>query len=210
METRERIQVKAQELFMRYGVRSVSMDDIAAQLGMSKKTIYQFYADKDELVDAVVVNEVSNIECDCTSCLVDAKDAIHEIFLTMERILEQMRNINPMVLYDLEKFHYKAFQRFQKHKQEFVGKIVAGNIERGIKEELYRPEVNVDIMAKFRIETMMFPFNIDLFPPKKFNAAEVAQEIIEHFVYGLATAKGHKQIQKYKLEFHKKISSNEK
>jgi AcrR family transcriptional regulator len=177
---------------------------------MSKKTIYQFYADKDELVDAVVVNEVSNIECDCTSCLIDAKDAIHEIFLTMERILEQMRNINPMVLYDLEKFHYKAFQRFQKHKQEFVGKIIAENIERGIKEELYRPEVNVDIMAKFRIETMMFPFNIDLFPPKKFNHADVAQEIIEHFVYGLATSKGHKQIQKYKLEFHKKISSNEK
>jgi len=210
METKERIQVKAQELFMRYGVRSVSMDDIAAQLGMSKKTIYQFFADKDELVDAVVTTEVSTIEQDCTFCMTDAKDAIHEIFLTMERILEQLRNINPMVLYDLEKFHYSSFQRFQKHKQEYLGKVIALNIERGIREELYRPEVNVEIMAKFRIETMMFPFNIDLFPSKKFYPADVAREIIEHYVYGLATVKGYKQIQKYKQEFFHKISSNEK
>lgn len=210
MDSKERIQVKAQELFIRYGVRSVSMDDIAAQLGMSKKTIYQFFADKDELVDAVVIGEVSNIEKDCSCCAVQAKDAIHEIFLTMEMILEQLRNINPVVLYDLEKFHFKAFQRFQKHKQEYIGKIIAQNIERGIKEELYRPEVNVDIMSKFRIETMMFPFNIDLFPLKKFNPPDVAREIIEHYVYGLATAKGHKQILKYKQEFHKKNSSNEK
>lgn len=210
METRERIQVKAHELFMRYGVRSVSMDDIAAQLGISKKTIYQFYADKDELVDAVVDTEVSNLENDCSRFFLEARDAIHEIFLTMEKIAEQLRTINPMVLYDLEKFHFKAFQRFERHKHQYLSKIIADNIERGIREEFYRPEINIEVMAKFRLETMMITFNQDIFPYRKYNPGEVAMEIIEHYVYGLSTIKGHKQIQKYKQEFHKKISSNEK
>ena len=210
METRERIQVKANELFMRYGIRSVSMDDIAAQLGISKKTIYQFFADKDELVDAVVDDEINGMQKDCSGVANAARDAVDEIFLTMEQIVEQFRNMNPMVLYDLEKFHFKAYQKFLRHKNEYLGKIIAGNIERGIREELYRPEVNIDIMAKFRLESMMLSFNMDLFPTRKYNPADVAKEVIEHYVYGLATLKGNKQIQKYKHEYIKKNSPDEK
>lgn len=210
METRERIQVKANELFMRYGIRSVSMDDIAAQLGISKKTIYQFFADKDELVDAVVDDEVNGMQKDCSRVGNDARDAVDEIFLTMEQIVEQLRNMNPMVLYDLEKFHFRSYQKFLKHKHEFLGKIIANNIERGIAEELYRTELNIDIISKFRLETMLLAFNMDLFPARKYNPADVAKEIMEHYVYGLATMKGHKLIQKYKQEYIKKISSDEK
>lgn len=200
METRERIQGKAHELFMRFGIRSVSMDDIAAQLGISKKTIYHFFADKDELVEAVVEDEIIGIQKDCTTCGNEARDAIHEIFLTMEQIIEQFRHMNPMVLYDLEKFHFKSYQRFLRHKHEFLGKIIAANMERGIAEELYRPELNVDILSKFRLESMLLSFNIDLFPPRKYNPADVAKELIEHFVFGLASIKGHKLILKYQQE----------
>jgi len=197
MEAKERILVKAEELFMQYGIRSVSMDDIANNLGMSKKTLYQYYADKDELVDAVVEGHINHIQCDCIDCRKDAKDAIHEIFITMERILEEIGNMNPMLLYDLEKFHFKSYRRFRDHKDKFLAQVIKENIEWGIKEELYRPEINVDIMCKFRIESMMIPFNVALFPPGKYNLGQLSQEIIEHFVYGLATIKGHKLIQKY-------------
>jgi len=186
------------------------MDDIATHLGMSKKTIYQYFADKDELVDAVVEEDIRNMQKDCSFCNDVSRDAVDEIFLTMEQILEQFRNMNPMVLYDLEKFHFASFQKFLRHKNDFLMKIISQNIERGIKEELYRPEVNVDVMSRFRLESMMIPFNISLFPPKKFNLVDVTREIIEHFVYGLATLKGHKQILKYKHEYLKKISSDEK
>lgn len=210
METNERIQVKAHELFMRYGIRSVSMDDIAAQLSISKKTIYQFFADKDELVDAVVNDEIRTMQVDCSMASTDARDAIHEIFLTMDNVISDLRNINPMVLYDLEKFHFKSYQKFLKHKSEYLGAIIAGNIERGIREELYRPDINVEVMTRFRLETMMLSFNADVFPARRFPAYEVAREIIEHYVYGLATLKGHRQIQKYKQAYIKKISSDEK
>lgn len=210
MEAKDRILIKADELFMRYGMRSVSMDDIANSLGMSKKTLYQYYADKDELVDAVVQNHVKEMESDCLGCRQKARDAVHEIFITMERVMEKIADMNPMLLYDMEKFHFKAYQRFREHKDKFLAQMIRDNIEWGIKEELYRPELNVDIISKFRLESMMIPFNVAVFPPGKYNLAELSEKIIEHFVYGLATIKGHKLIQKYNQQRQKKTSYEER
>lgn len=209
MEQKERIQAKADELFMRYGIRSVSMDDIAAELAMSKKTLYQFFADKDELVDAVVDKELKRGQCDCIDCRTNSKDAVEEIFITMEQIAEQFRNMNPMVLFDLEKFHATAYQKFLKHKNEFLMDVIRKNIERGIQEELFRPEINVDVLSRFRLESMMIAFNMSVFPPRKYHLAEVTQEIIEHYLYGLATLKGHKLILKYKEQRKKNLSYEE-
>jgi TetR/AcrR family transcriptional regulator, cholesterol catabolism regulator len=136
-------------------------------------------------------------------------DAVDEIFITMEQIAEQFRNMNPMVLYDLEKFHIASFQKFLKHKNEFLLDVIRKNIERGIQEELFRPEINVDILSKFRLESMMIAFNIAVFPPRKYDLVEVTREIIEHYLYGLATLKGHKLILKYKEQSKKQISYEE-
>jgi AcrR family transcriptional regulator len=85
MEAKERILEKAHELFMQYGIRSVSMDDIANSLGMSKKTLYQYFVDKDELVEGVVDGHIMVMQTDCANCRKEAKDSVHEIFITMER-----------------------------------------------------------------------------------------------------------------------------
>ena len=209
MEPKERILIKAEELFIQYGIRSVSMDDIANNLGMSKKTLYQYFADKDELVEAVVDGYIKGIQSDCESCRLEASDAIHEIFITMERIMEEVSNMNPMLVHDLEKFHFKAYQRFREHKEKFLLKIIRDNIEWGIKEELYRNDINQDIMSKYRIESMMIPFNVAVFPPGKYNLAATSRMIIENFTYGLATIKGHKLIQKYNDQRKKNLSYEE-
>ncbi len=181
------------------------MDDIANNLGMSKKTLYQYYADKDELVDAVLNGHINTIQTDCVSCRQDAKNAIHEIFITMERIMEEFNNMNPMVLFDLEKFHFNSFRRFKDHKDKFMAQIIRNNIEWGIKDGLYRHEINLDVLSKFRIESMMLPFNVTVFPPGKYNLASLSEEIILHFVYGLATVEGHKLIQKYNQQRQKNL-----
>lgn len=209
MEAKERILVKAEELFMQFGIRSVSMDDIANSLGMSKKTLYQYYADKDELVDAVVDGHISLVQTDCVGCRKDAQDAVHEVFITIERIMEEFNNMNPMVLFDLEKFHYNSFRRFKDHKDRFLAQVVRENIEWGMKEELYRPDINVDVMTKFRIESMMLAFNVSVFPPNKYKLASISEEIILHYVYGLSTVKGHKLIQKYNQQRLKNLNHEE-
>lgn len=200
MEIQERIRLKADELFRRYGIRSVTMDEIATQLGMSKKTIYQYYADKDQLVDAVAIDEI-NYSQEC--CLKDAavsENAIEEIFRVMEFVEVMFRNMNPSMLHDLEKYHPGGYRKFLEHKNKFLFEMIKKNIERGIKEELYRPEIDTEIMARYRLESMMLVFNTSLFPSSKFNLVKLHKEILEHFLYGLATLKGYKLILKYKQQ----------
>jgi TetR/AcrR family transcriptional regulator, cholesterol catabolism regulator len=204
-----RIRDKAKELFLRYGIRSVSMDDIAQQLGMSKKTIYQYFTDKNELVDSVVDDDVQEMQMECIGDRNLAHDAIEEIFLTVDRITEQFRNLNPMVVYDLEKFHTRSYQRFMEHKNKFLLQIIHRNLEWGVREGLYRPEINVDVLSKYRLESMMIAFNMDLYPPSKYNLADVTRDILEHFVFGIASLKGFRLILKYQKKRNKKANHYE-
>ena len=207
MEIKDRIKEKAHEMVMMYGIRSVSMDDIANALGMSKKTIYQYYADKDELVDAVAEDELNKTQHDCDTCKLNAKDAVEEMVLTMIQIHDQFQNMNPVILYDMQKFHPQAFQKFLKHKHEYLFKVIRQNIERGVKEELYRSDLNIDVLSKFRLESMLIAFNLHVFPPGKYRLVEVTEIIMENFVFGLATLKGHKLFIKYRNELTKKTIS---
>ncbi|HMD01127.1 MAG TPA: TetR/AcrR family transcriptional regulator, partial [Ferruginibacter sp.] len=157
MPTKERIRKTAHDLMMQYGIRSISMDDIAAALGMSKKTIYQYYADKDELVDEVISGIIKfNQEC-CEHDRQRADNAIHEIFLAVEFMMEIFRSMNNSLLFDMQKYHPAAFQRFAKHKNDYLYNIIKENLLRGIKEELYRPDIKVDILSRFRVESVIIP-----------------------------------------------------
>lgn len=198
METKDRILMKSLELFHKYGIRQVTMDEIASQLGMSKKTIYSYYADKDELVDAVACEHIKQNTESCECDRIKAENAVHEIFLAMDMVQEMFATMNPTVLFYLEKYHYKSYQKFSKHKNEYMYKIVFNNLKWGIEEGLYRSELNLDIISKFRIETMFLPFNIDVFTPGKFSLTKIELEIMEHFLYGVVTSKGQKLISKYK------------
>jgi TetR/AcrR family transcriptional regulator, cholesterol catabolism regulator len=197
---KERILQKAHELFMRYGVRSVSMDDISTQLGMSKKTIYHFYTDKEELVDAVLSIMLDSNRKHCLADRQKAENAIHEVLLAFDMMQEMFANMNPSVVYDLEKYHPAVSKKIQHHKQVFLYQVIKQNLERGIKEELYRPEINADVLTRFRIESMMLAFNTELFPNNRTQFVSIQEQIMEHFLYGVSTVKGHKMIQKYKQQ----------
>ena len=200
METKDRILVKSHEQFNRFGIRSVSMDDIAAALGMSKKTLYQHFADKEELVSACFLQVM---EHNRHQCLIDQKRAenpIHEIFLAFDMTQEMFANMNPIVIYEMEKYHPVAFKNFHEFKYGFLYKVIVDNLQRGIKEELYRADIDVDVIARYRIESVMLPFNAVAFPNNRTQLVHIEQQIFEHFIYGLATPKGQKLIQKYKLQ----------
>jgi len=207
MEAQERILFKASDLFVRYGIRSITMDEIAIQLGISKKTIYQFYADKNELVDAVTVRLLERNESCCVKDRTVADNAIHEVFLAMEMVHDLLENMNPSMLYDLEKYHPKAFDKFEQHKYKFLYKIIKENLERGVREELYRPDIDINIMTMLRLETITFQFNRQVISKLKYNLSEAQILVIEHFLFGIASPKGYKLILKYKEERNKKISA---
>jgi TetR/AcrR family transcriptional regulator, cholesterol catabolism regulator len=209
-DTQKRIQQKAHELFMRYGIRSMNMDEIANRLGMSKKTIYQYFEDKDALVDAVIDDEIEQTQVECKLTQNDSKNAVDEIFQVMEYIDQQFREINPLVLYDLQRYHHKAFTKFLEHKNSFLLQVIRLNLERGKQEELFRPELDVEIIARHRLESMMLAFNMEVFPSGRFNLAAISRELIEHYLFGLVTLKGYKLVLKYKNQRLKKSTLHEK
>jgi TetR/AcrR family transcriptional regulator, cholesterol catabolism regulator len=198
MEAKERILLRAHDLFNKYGLRSVSMDDIAAQLGMSKKTLYQYYTDKDELVDAVFVTTMDQNQTACRLDRQRAENPIHEVFLAYDMVQEMFANMNPSVLFELHKYHPGTYKKFQEYKNGFLYQMIRTNIETGIREELYREDVDVDVLTRFRIHSIMLGFDPEVFPSNRSRLVHIEQQLLENFMYGLATAKGVKLIQKYK------------
>ena len=210
MDVRERIKQKADELFRRYGIKSVTMDEIASQLGVSKKTIYHSFSDKTELVDDVIVDMLKfNKEC-CQNSKSNSQNAIHEVYQAMEMLQVMFDNMNPSILFDIERNYPATYKKFKEYKYKYLFELVKENIERGLREELYRQEINIEVVAKVRLETMMLPFNEQLFPKTKFSMVTLHQQLIEYFLFGIASPKGYKLILKYQKESsdsHRKIKT---
>ena len=205
-DTKERIKKAAHDLVMKFGLRSVSMDDIAGSVGMSKKTLYQHYQDKDELVTAVIEGVLADNQCICQQHEKAAENAVHEIFLAMEMMVEMFQTMNPSIIFEMQKYYPVAYEKFHQHKTKFLLCHMQQNMERGIKEELYRTDVNPQILAKFRVESMFIPFNPDFQRSlKNYNLLELEEQIITHFLFGLVTLKGYKLATKYMAAKAKQI-----
>ena len=123
-ETELRIQQEAHTLFMQYGLKSVSMDDIASKLGISKKTIYQFFSDKEQLVIRVITGILKKNQETCDFDRKRASDAIHEIFLAMQQMAELFHHMNPSVLFDMHKYYPEAYKVFLKHKNNYLYNVI--------------------------------------------------------------------------------------
>jgi AcrR family transcriptional regulator len=210
MENKERILEKATDLFMQYGIRSITMDEIAAQLGISKKTIYQFFTDKDAMVEAVVDMEMNSNEEGCRQFSQLADNAVHEIFIAMEGMEEMLKSMNPQLIHDLEKYHPVAFKRLKQYKYQFLSNIIRENLDRGMREDIYRADINVDLVTRHRIETSFMPFNQEAFPQNKFPMNKTCYELGLLFLHSICNAKGKKWIEKYLNERQKTILHEQK
>ncbi|MBC7935957.1 MAG: TetR/AcrR family transcriptional regulator [Rhizobacter sp.] len=209
IEVKDRIKTAAHDLVMKYGIRTVSMDDISASVGMSKKTLYQYYQDKDELVKAVVDTIIDQNQFTCSGFVDKANDAVHEIFLTMEMMVEMFSEMNPSILFELQKYHPNVYQVFHKHKSEFIHQNIKANLERGKKEELYREDINIEILCLYRIESMFIPFNPDFQKSlNKHTLLEIEEQIILNFLFGMVSQKGYKMAMKYMEQKNKTVSKN--
>ncbi|MEY4331668.1 MAG: hypothetical protein RLZZ196_406 [Bacteroidota bacterium] len=195
-----RILYKARDLMTRHGVKHVTMDDIATQLGISKKTIYQFYKDKDALVMAVVNFELEEQSIKCQRTQDNADNAVHEMFMILEDIQQMFKNMNPMTMNELAKYYPEAFMRIQNHKDDFMHKIIKTNLIKGIEQGVYRKEIDPEILSIYRLETSFVPFNAQLYPFSKFDIGKVTLQIIENFIYGVMSIKGIELMEKYKLQ----------
>ncbi|WP_158266900.1 TetR/AcrR family transcriptional regulator [Chitinophaga niastensis] len=197
MEVQERIMDTAFGLFRQYGTRSITMDDIAERMGISKKTLYAHFTDKDDMVCQTITRFIAIVNEECITDRNKSKDAIEELFLVMEMLDRRLRNMNPVIMLDLQKFHSKAYQVFLDYQNNMLATMIRENMERGIKEGLYRPDLDIRILTQYRIHACMLCFQQELFPGT-FDMNKVQRVLLENFLYGVASSKGYKLIEKYK------------
>lgn len=200
METQERILDTAFGLFRQYGTRSITMDDIATRMGISKKTLYAHFVDKDDMVVHAISRFLDIIQEEENGIKARAANAIEELFGVMQMMDERLRNMNPVIMLDLQKFHSKAFLVFQEYRNNYLRNTIRENLERGIREGLYRKDLEVNILTQFRIASAMLCFQPEAFPVAGFEMVKVQRVLLEHFLYGVASAEGLKLIEEYKQQ----------
>ena len=195
-EELKNILLKARELYMKYGIKSITMDDVARELGISKKTLYQYVTDKDDLVGKVMDNEIAIRQEEICNCFRIGYNAIEELFEISIFMNKMMRDQNPATEHDLKKYYPQHFQKITNARREGIINYILLNLKKGIKEGLYRKEMNKEVIAKlylWRIENAQI---CELFSAEEFASMKLFVELLNYHVRGIATEKGIVELEK--------------
>ncbi len=187
---KEKILEEAERLFWKYGVRSITMDDIARRLAISKKTIYQHFTDKEDILVQVTLFRLSKDKALMDCAYVDAKTPIHEMLSMLDEMRKNVDKMNPTLLMDIKRYYPKAWELYMKFKEEFIMKGMIDNIRRGINDGYFRADVSPEIMARMRVEQVEMAFEMSAFSGSFHDMMTIQQELTHHFVRGLLTEKG--------------------
>lgn len=166
------------------------MDDIAHHKGISKKTLYQYFEDKNDLVSQVTTMLLEERMKEYLQAKETASNAIDELFAIAKIMRKHFQELNPALMYDLQKYHPDGWALFLKHENEVVYHSVVDNLQRGVAECYFREDIEVNVLAKMRVEQIHLPFDEGLFPKEDFNFTEVQIQLFDHFVQGLLTESG--------------------
>ncbi|HNA32233.1 MAG TPA: TetR/AcrR family transcriptional regulator [Flavobacteriales bacterium] len=193
----ERIVDGACRIFWKLGIKSVTMDDVATRLGISKKTLYQYVTCKDDLVGRVLKHQEQSYQCDIEAVRsVEKQNAIDELYAITTKVAAHLKDMHPSVHFDLEKYHPEAFRTLVTKRRTAIFRNMSDNLERGIREGLYREDLNVPMIATIYLARFDLMFEGKLVPPATFNVEDLHWEIFRYHVRGIASRKGLDHLEK--------------
>jgi AcrR family transcriptional regulator len=179
------------------------MDDIARRAGISKKTLYQHFANKQEVVLESVVWYKNNTTNSCAQVLLDSENAVEAMVMMLAFFDDTNKRINPMAMFEMQRFFPEAYKTFRDLLVERDVVMIRDNILQGIREGLYREDINADLLARYRLETSLLVLQPNLLVNDRNSLMTVALEIGEHFLYGIMTEKGENLYKTYKAKYIK-------
>jgi AcrR family transcriptional regulator len=183
-------------LLMRYGARSLTMDDVARQLGISKKTLYTISSNKADLVNRCCAFHFEGERNLCASLEKNSEDAIDYMLNIIHYLCENLTGINPSLIYDLQKYYPEAWKQFESYKHEYLYGNIKRNMERGIRAGLYRQDFRTDVVAKFYIGRLEMLHDIELFPRKKYPLPLLYREYLLHHLRSIVSPRGASHLEK--------------
>ncbi len=196
-EMKEKILDKAKELFCQFGYKTVTMDEVAAQLGISKKTLYEVYDSKSKLIQAVVDSLQQDIDAEVEASIDEKNNAIEQVFSTMRHMDRLFGLMNSRQLQrELKKYYFKISQNLNYNIRERIKKYLYRNIQQGIAEGLYRSELDIQFMFHFFIGVVQNEVSDEIYPENKFTTKEIGENHMEYIVRIMATPKGVAMLEK--------------
>jgi AcrR family transcriptional regulator len=205
MDALTKILTVAVDSFRQYGFKMITMDDIARRAGISKKTLYQHFTSKPDVVKACIAWHQQHVHQHMLETIADSENAV-EGMVRVNALMNQMfRQINPLAMLELQRFFPEAYALFREKLVHKDISAIRDNINQGIEEGLYRPGIDADLLARFRVETCIMLFQPNSLIGDSQHPHLVAKEIMENFLYGLMTPKGEKLYQKYSEKYLKEV-----
>jgi len=195
IEKLESILMGSMQVLLKEGVKKTTMADVAKHLKISKKTLYKFVTDKNDLILKMMQLVKIEDERIINGILEEGLNAIDENFEIYKTVIQKLENIHPAVFSDMEKYHPDAWTYFEEYQNDFVFNCLINNLKRGISEGLYRKDINVEIIAKLYVHRINDIFNPNVFSPDKYLHAEIYIELFKYHVMGIASEKGIKYLQ---------------
>jgi AcrR family transcriptional regulator len=187
---KSRILEKGTQLFFRYGVKSVTMDAIAADLGISKKTIYQHFPDKESMVYEVVQAFIAQDIVKWEELDRLYSNVIEKMFRSFEMVKDMVTQMNPHLLFEIQKYFPKAFQLFKDHGEKCIHQNLIADFKKGAQFGYFRNDVDFELLARLRMAEVDLAFNPDFYPSNKLSLYETQLTMLDIFMRGILTEKG--------------------
>jgi len=189
-------------LFRKYGIRSISMDDIARELGMSKKTLYQFVENKPDLIEKLLSHMVTGSK----ACITEDPANMNAIDILLQvsiKVGEEIKGLNPAIAFDLEKFYPSLYKSFVIAKRDHVYLKIKENLEQGVAEGIYRSDLDADLVAKLYVQKLIDVHDPEFLSSVDFSFEKVFQVMFDNHIRGIANSTG---LAYYELKTNKQIT----
>lgn len=195
MEIQERIIEQAGMLFARYGIRSITMDTLAEEMGISKRTIYENFKDKDDLLFEVIQYFKKYQHARASEIIKQSENVISALFRLVDSMINEMKQVNPLFFQDIKRYHSQIFAKIQEKGEIRDHSMTEKILKKGIEQHLFRTDLNCEII------NMTMHYLFDIFSPESklttmgYHRGELFNNIIIPYLIGISTEKGRSLIE---------------
>lgn len=194
---RKEIIITAADLYLTYGFKSVTMDDLANNMGISKKTIYANFPNKTKLVEAATLHIITSIDEGIEQIRAKNLNAIVELFEIKKFVMHNLKDEKSSPQFQLKKFYPKVFEVVQKHHLETMHECVSDNLRKGIRNGLFRPSIPIEFITKMNYVGMSGIKDLDIFPVEEYSVSELTEKFMEYHLRAIVTSKGLKTLKEF-------------
>ncbi len=179
-------------MFLNLGFKSVTMDDLAHEMGISKKTIYSHFKNKTDLVQQTAMTMSNFITCGIDNIVASQKNPIEELYEIKRFIMVHLKDEKSSPLYQLQKYYPKIHSSLKKIQFECTHRCVADNVKRGMALGIYRDNLNVEFVSRIYFTGITSIKDNNMFPTEIFKKVELLDNYLEYHLRGIVTPKGRK------------------